>query len=151
MDYLDSNFAKLKYTDAYLLLIQRGQFHLDSCIDLISTWLYPKIFYYWIKNSVSLASKYSELLASHRGDLRSEGHLYPYPSRAILDSRVLRKWSRSVKCTPTNHPYAISVSPYVLVKRITNQYGIQRPTLNAIIILIIIVSFGHEQDLRTTR
>ena len=96
MNYLDLNFAKLKYTDAYLLLIRRGQSHLDSCTHLKSTWLYPKIFYHWIKNSVSPTPKYSELLASHRGDLRSEGYLNPYPSGAILDSRVLCSWSCSV-------------------------------------------------------
>ena len=96
MDYLDPDFAKLKYTYAYLLLIQRGQSHLDSHTDLISTWLHPKIFYYWIKNSDSLTSKYSELLANYHSNLKSEGHLYPYPSRVTLDRRVFRVWSYSM-------------------------------------------------------
>ena len=96
MDYSDLDFAKLKYTDAYLLLIQRDQSHLDSRTDLTSTWLHPKIFSHWIRNSVNLIPKYSELLVSHRGNLKSEGYLYPYPSRATLDNRVLRSWSHSV-------------------------------------------------------
>ena len=96
MDYPSLGFAKLKYTDAYLLLIRRDQSHLHSCTDLTSTWLHPKIFRYWIRNSVSLTSKYSELLASHCGDLRLERYLYPYPSWATLNSKVLHSWSYSV-------------------------------------------------------
>ena len=83
------------------------QSHLDSHSDFTSTWLYPKTFHHWIKNSDSLAPKHSELLVSHRDSFKSEGHIYPYPISAILDSRVLQKWSCSVKCTPTYHPYAM--------------------------------------------
>ena len=79
-----------------------------------------KIFRYRIKNSDSLTSKHSELLASHQGSLKSERHMYPYTIRVTFDSRVLWKWSYSVKCTSINHPYAISVSPHILVKRTTN-------------------------------
>ena len=96
MDYPGLDFAKLKYIDAYLLLIRKDQSHLDSGTDLTSTWLHLKIFHHWIKNSVSLTSKYSELLANHHGDLRSEEYLYPYPSRATFDSRILCSWSHSV-------------------------------------------------------
>ena len=60
MDYPDQNFAKLKYTDAYLLLIQMDQFYLDSHTDLISIWLHPVSFCYWIKNSDDPVLKYSE-------------------------------------------------------------------------------------------
>ena len=137
MDYLDSDFAKLKYTETYVLLIRRDQSHLDSYTDLISTWLHPKIFHHWIRNSVSLALKYSELLANHLDNLRSERHLYPYPSRAILDSRVLYNWSLQWWCTPTSHLHAIPVSPYHLVTRTTNVYGTQWPTLDIALVLVI--------------
>ena len=90
---------------------------IPSCSDFISTWLYPKIFHHWSKNLDNPVSKHSELLASHRGSLRSEEHLYSYPIRATIDSRVLRSWSCLVKYTPILHPYAISVSPHTLVKR----------------------------------
>ena len=97
-----------------------SQFHLDSYSNFSSTWLYPKNFHHRMRNSDSPAPKYSELLVSHRSNLRSEGHIYPYPIRATLDGKVLQKWSRSVKYTPTNHPYFIFVSRHVLVKRTTN-------------------------------
>ena len=70
MDYPTYGFTKLKYTDVYLLLIQRDQFYLDSRTDLISIWLYPVTFHHWIRNSDGPALKYSELLTSHHGDLR---------------------------------------------------------------------------------
>ena len=41
------------------------------------------------------------------------------------------------ECTPIFHLYAITVSPHSLVKRITNSYGTQRPTLDIVIILVI--------------
>ena len=80
----------------------------------------PKNLHHRIKNLDSLTSKHNELLASHQGSLKSEGHIYPYPIRATLNSRVLWKWSRSVKYTPTYYPYAIPVSPHALVKKTTN-------------------------------
>ena len=121
MDYSNPNFAKLKYTDAYLPLIWRNQSHLDSCTDLISTWLYPKIFHHWIRNSVSLVSKYSEFFVSHRDDLRSEGYLYPYPLQAILDSRVLYSWSYSVMMYSYISP-ACYTSVSILFDYEDNQY-----------------------------
>ena len=139
MDFSGSDFAKLKYTDAYLLLIRRDQSHLDSRTDLTSTWLYPKIFHRWIKNLDSLTSKYSELFVSHRGDLKSKGYLYPYPSRDTLDSRILHNWSFSVWMYSYILPHAIPVSLYSLVKKITNPYGTQRSTLDIVIILVITI------------
>ena len=105
MDYPDQSFTELKYTDAYLLLIQRGQFHLDSHTDLISTWLHSITFHHWVRNSNDLILKYSELLTSHHDGLRSEGYLYPYPSWATLDSRVLSTWS----CSMWRYFYILSV------------------------------------------
>ena len=116
MDYSDPDFAKLKYPNTYLLLIRRGQSHLDSRTDFTSTWLHPKNFYHWIKNSVSPALKYSEFFASHRGDLKSEGHLYPYPSRTILDNRVLCSWSCSVMMYSYISPACYNWSPYYLIR-----------------------------------
>ena len=78
--------------------------------------------------------KYSMLLASHHGDLKSEGHL----SRATFDSRVLHSWSRSMRCTPISHLHTIPISPHHLVMRTTNAYGIQWPTLDIAIILVIV-------------
>ena len=97
------------------------QFYLERSIsswlvlDFTSTWLYPEIFRHQIRNSDSLALKHSELLVSHQGSLRSEEHIYPYLIRATLDSRVLQKWSCSVKYTLRNYPYAIPMSPHTLV------------------------------------
>ena len=45
----------------------------------ISTCLYLKTFRRHIKNPGSLAPKHRELLTSYHGDLKSEGHIYPYP------------------------------------------------------------------------
>ena len=92
MDYLDPSFTKLKYSDALYRIIQRGQSHLNPRTDFTSTWLYPVAFCHCIKNAGSPAPKYSKLLASHYGDLRSERHLCPYTSQATLDSRVLHRW-----------------------------------------------------------
>ena len=128
MDYSDQDFTKLKYTDAYLLLIQRDQFHLDSHTDLISTWLHPVTFYHWIRNLDGLVLKYSELFISHRGGLRSEGYLYPYPSRATLDRECSTHGHDWCECTPTFYLNAITVSPYFLIKRIINSYSTQWPT-----------------------
>ena len=114
-----------------------GQFHLDPHTDFASTWLYPVAIHHCIKNLGSSALKHSELLASHYGDLKSKGHLYPYPFGVTLDSRVLQSWSRSVKCTSTFHLHTIPVSPYYLVMRTTNAYGKQRPILGITIILVI--------------
>ena len=138
MDYPDQDFTELKHTDAKLLLIQRDQFHLDLHTNFASTWLCPKIFHHWIKNSDSLAPKYSELLASHRDNLRSEGYLYLYLSQATLDSKVLSNWLCSVRYTPTSYLYTILLSPHSLVKRTTNIYGAQRPILDIAIALIIV-------------
>ena len=124
-NYSGQDFTRLRYSDALTLAKWRGQSHLDSHTNFISTSLYSVAFHYCIRNIGSLAPKYSELFASHHDDLRSEGYLCPYPSRAILDSRVLQKWSHSVKCTHTNHPYAILMLSYALVKRTTNQYNKQ--------------------------
>ena len=89
MDYLDQDFTKLKYSDVLSSIIWRGQSHLGPHTDFASTWLYSITFRHYIRNVDNLTPKYNELLASHRGDLRSEGHLCTYPSRAVLDSRVL--------------------------------------------------------------
>ena len=97
-----------------------GQSHLDSHSDFTSTWLYPKTFHNWIRNLDNPALKHGELLASHRDSLRFKGHIYPYSIKATPDSRVLRKWSRSMKCTPTYHPYAMPMLLHILVKRTTN-------------------------------
>ena len=93
MDYLGSGFAKFKYIDTLTPTNSVGSIPSWLSTDLISTWLHPEIFHHWIKNSFNLIPKYSELLASHHGDLRSEGYLNPYPSWAILDNRVLYSWS----------------------------------------------------------
>jgi hypothetical protein len=120
-DYFGRSFAKLKHSDAsspILLgavnpILTRTQ--TSQVLDCTQ-----KPFSHRIRNSGSPAPKYSELPASHRGSLRSKGYLYPYPIRVTLDSRVLRSWSRSVKCTPTFHPHTIHMSPHALVKRTTN-------------------------------
>ena len=83
-NYPDQDFTELKHSEVLSLKIWSDQFHFDSHIDFTSTWLCPEIFYHCIKNTDSPASKYSELLVSHYGDLRSERHLYSYPSRAAL-------------------------------------------------------------------
>ena len=49
---------------------------------------------------VSQVPKYSELLISHRGSLRSKGHLYPYPSRDYsLAEELTANGHCSVRCT----------------------------------------------------
>ena len=58
-----------------------------------STWLCLETFHHWIRNLGSPTTKHSELLASQRGDLKSEGHLCPYSSWATLNSRVLHRWA----------------------------------------------------------
>ena len=125
MDYPGQGFTELKHTDTltptYLEGLIPSWFH----TVFTSTWLCSEVFHLWIRNSVSPAPKHSELLASHRGDLRSEGHLYPYPSRATLDSRVLSSWSHSVRCTPTSHLHTIPVSSHSLIKRTINVHDTQ--------------------------
>ena len=41
------------------------------------------------------------------------------------------------ECTPTFHLHAIIVSPHSLIKRTTNSYAVQRPTLDIAIVLVI--------------
>ena len=120
MDYPDQDFTELKYTDILTPTYSEGSIPSDLHTDFVSIWLCPKIFHHWIRNSGSLIPKHSELLVSHCGDLRLEGYLYPYPSWATIDSRVLSSRSHSVRCTPTSHLHAIPVSPCSLVKRTTN-------------------------------
>ena len=96
-----------------------------------STWLCLKIFHLWIRNSVSPISKHSELLASHRSDLRSKRYLCLYSSRAAFDSRALCRWvTYPWQYTPTSHLYAILVSLHSLIIRTANQYGTPKFTLN---------------------
>ena len=129
-DYPGQDFAKLKY-DCTQLLNWSGQSHLDTRTDKSSTWLHPTAFRYWIRNSGSPVSKCSELLASHRGGLRSEGYLYSYSIRVNLDSRNSSGVGHvQYKCTFTSHLYAIPMSPHSLVKRTTTLYGIQWPMLD---------------------
>ena len=144
-DYPDQDFAQLKHSDTLTFIIWRGQSHLNSHTDFTSTWLYPVAFHHYIRNINSLTSKYSELLASHYSNLRSEGHLCPYPSRATLDSRVLHslitvQWW----CTLTSHLYTISMSPYFLVTKIS-PYGTQWFILDKYYYPSNNVSFSHEQ------
>ena len=109
----------------------------------LTYWLYkyltiPSSLHHYIKNIDSLTPKYSELLSSHLGDLKSKRHLCLYPSWSTLDSRVLRKLvTTQWRCTPTSYLYVISVSSYSLVKRTINPYGTQRPTLDITIVLLI--------------
>ena len=91
MDYPYQDFIKLKYNDTPTPIIRRGQYHLDPHTDFVSTSLYPIAFRHYIKNSDSPTSKYSELLASHYSDLRSEGYLCPYALRVAFDSKMLSK------------------------------------------------------------
>ena len=133
---LDQDLTKLKHK-AFSPIFWSSQFYLDLRTDFTSTWLCPKIFWSWIRNSDSLASKHSEFLASHCGDLRLKKYLYLYPFKVTLDSRVLWSWSHSVKYTPTFHLHAIPASPRSLIKRTTNLYGTQRLTLDMSIILVI--------------
>ena len=130
-DYPDQDFTRLRYNDILSLIIRRGQSHLDPHTDFASTWLYLIAFRHCIKNLSSSAPKYSELLVSHYGDLRTEGYLYPCISWAALDSRTLSRWvTSSVMMYPYISPYAIPVSSHSWVKRTTNPYSIQRPSLD---------------------
>ena len=106
MDYPDQDFTKLKYSDALTLIIQRDQSRLDPHTDFVSTWLYPVAFCHYIRNVGSLVPKHSELPVSHYGDLKSEGYLCPYVSRAALNSRVLNK---QVTCSIMMYSYISSV------------------------------------------
>ena len=128
-----------------LQLIRRGPSHFDSHTDLTSTWLHLKIFRYWIKNSVSPILKYSELLASHHGDLISEGHLYPCPSQATLTVECsivnhIQWW-----CTLISHLHTVPVSPHYLFTRTTNVYGTQWSILDIGIILVIVYRLVSNQ------
>ena len=131
MDYPGQDFTKLKYSDTSTPIIQRDQSYLNPHTDFASTWPYSVAFHHCIKNSDSLAPKYSEFLASHYGDLRSERYSYSYVSRAAFDSRMLASESLiQWRCILTSHLYAIPVSPHSLVKRTTNPYGTQWPSLD---------------------
>ena len=88
-DYPDQDFTKLKHSGALSRTTWSGQSHLDLQTNFANTRLYPEIFHHCIRNIDSPALKHSELLANYRGDLRSEGYLYLYLSRATLDSKVL--------------------------------------------------------------
>ena len=92
IDYLGSNFTKLKYSDVLTPIIWRDQSHLDLHTNFISTWLYLVAFHHCIKNIGSLVPKYDELLTSHYDDLRYEEQLCLYILRAALDSLVLNRW-----------------------------------------------------------
>ena len=123
MDYLGPNFTKLKYTN--VLTPESGSINLILTYTptTISTWLCPKIFYHWTRNLDSSAPKHSELLVNHHGDLRSEGHLYPYSSRATLDKECSAVGHVQWWCTPISYLHAILVSPHLLVMRINNAYN----------------------------
>ena len=94
----------LSWSRFYLIEIQRsiifkiwsGQSYFYSHTDFTNTWWYLEIFHHYIRNIGSPAPKHSELLASHRGDLRSEGYLYSYSSRATFGSRVFCSWPNLV-------------------------------------------------------
>ena len=89
--------------------------------------------------------KCSELLASHRGGLRSEGYLYPYSIEANLDSRNSFGVSHiQYRYTLTSHLYAIPVSPHSLVKRTTNHMAYNDLCLINVVIFGNNVSFGRE-------
>ena len=136
-DYSGQGVTKLKYK-AFSSIPWSGQFYLDPYTDFISTWLCPKIFWPWIKNSGSLTRKHSELFVSYHDDLRSERYLYLYLLWATLHSRVFSNWSRSVRYTPTSHLHTMPISLHSLVKRKINVHGAQRPILDIAIILIIV-------------
>ena len=106
IDYPSQSFTKLKYSDISAPIIWRDQSHLDLHTNFTSTWLYPVAFCHCIKNPNSPVPKHSELLTSHYGDLRSEGHLCPYASRAALNSRTLSRW---VTCSVMMYSYISSV------------------------------------------
>ena len=106
MDYRDQDFTKLKYSNASAPIIRKDQFYLDLHTNFISIWLYPVFFHHCIRNTDSLALKYSELLASYYDDLRSKRYLCPYAPRAALDSRVLSKW---VTCSIIMYSFISSV------------------------------------------
>ena len=98
MDYPGQDFAILKTPRDISPISWSGQSHLDTHTKKSSTWLHPASFLTpWIRNSSSPVPKYSELLASHRGGLRSKGHLCPYSFGIALDSRATLMRSRSVR------------------------------------------------------
>ena len=100
----------------------------------------------------SQVPKYSELLISHRGSLRSEGHIYPYPAydHSLAEEVIAHV---TVQCSvPYTHLYVMPVSTpwHSLVKRTTNQQDTQRPTLDVLSSRVTDTSFGREPGLRTT-
>ena len=101
---------------------------------------------------VSQVPKYSELLISHRGSLRSKGHLYPYPSHVYsLAEECTTNGHCSVRCTIHPPVCHASVNPWhSLVKRTTNQQDTQRPILDVLSSRVTDTSFGREPGLRTT-
>ena len=136
MDYSDQGFTKLKYTDVYLLLIQRGQFHLDSHTDLISTRLHLVSFHHWIRNSDGLVLKYSELFTSYWviSGLRDTYTHILY--ELLLTAECSTNDHIRCEYTSTFHLHVITVSPHPLIKRTINSYSTQRPTLDITIVLV---------------
>ena len=125
IDYLNQDFFKLKYSNAFSPIILRGQSNFDPHTDFISTWLYPVVFCHCIKNADSPTLKHSELLVSYSDDLRSER----YYAHTICELPLTVECSTSKsfvqwQCTPTSHLYIIPVSSHSLVMRITNLYSI---------------------------
>ena len=137
MDYPSSNFAKLKYTDTLTPTNSEGQSYLNSCTDLTSTWLHPKIFRHWIINSDNPVPKYSKLLAS-TVVVSDQRDTYTHTLHKLLLTAECSVYGHvRCECTLTFHLYAITVSPHSLVKRTTNSYSTQWPTLDIAIILVI--------------
>ena len=123
MDYPGLGFDKLKYTNAYLLLIQRGQSYLDSCTDLISNWLHPEIFHHWIRNSEvwyqsTVSCLQITVVISNRRDI----YIHTL-HELLLTAECFTIDHVRCECTLTFHLYAILMSSYSLIKRTTNPYG----------------------------
>ena len=136
----------MKYNKIFTPILKGVKSYLDSYIDFVSTWLHLKIFHPNIRN---LAPKYSKLLTSHHDSLKSKGHLYPYPFVSfslVEECSIVSHVQYSITYI---HLYAILVSPHSLIKRTTNLYNIQQPTLDTLLFYNY-VSFGHKRFLRTT-
>ena len=146
-NYPGQGCAKLKHNETYHSNTWRGQF---------PSWLahgLPKYFtapshhpYTRSQCPVSQVPKYSELLISHRGSLRSKGHLYPYPSRdySLAEERIA---NGHCSVWRTIHPpvcHASVIPWHSLVKRTTNQHNIQWPTLDISSSWVTDISFGRE-------
>ena len=75
----------------------------------------------------SPAPKYSELLTSHHGSLRSKGHIYPYPFASNSWAEESSAGGhRSVQCTPTLTCILYQCLHTPWFTRITNEYSTQR-------------------------